>query len=58
VLTKAQRQLWSLGYYKGDIDGTFGPVTQKAIEIFQRENGLPITGHLDSRTLQQLNIRV
>ncbi len=56
VLTKVQRQLWNLGYYKGDIDGAFGPVTQRAIETFQRENGLPITGRLDSQTLKRLNV--
>lgn len=58
VLTKAQIRLYNLGYYKGTIDGVFGPATQRAIEIFQRANSLPITGRLDLQTLQRLKIHV
>ncbi len=56
VLVKAQARLKNLGYYKGSVDGSFGPATRKAVEMFQGENGLPVTGRLDSQTLRQLKV--
>ncbi|PWU06166.1 MAG: hypothetical protein C5B47_07875, partial [Verrucomicrobia bacterium] len=47
ILVKAQTELENLGYYHGPLDGSFGPVTKKAVEMFQGENGLPVTGRLD-----------
>jgi peptidoglycan hydrolase-like protein with peptidoglycan-binding domain len=51
-----QTALQNLGYYTGALDGRSGPVTRAAIEGFQRENGLPVTGALDwsSRNLLTL----
>lgn len=32
------------------VDGDFGPVTKRAVESFQRSNGLPVTGVVDRAT--------
>ncbi len=45
-----QTDLRTLGYYNGDIDGVFGPLTVEAIEQFQTANGLPVTGLVDPAT--------
>lgn len=45
-----QTDLRTLGYYQGEIDGIFGPQTVAAIESFQEENGLPVTGLVDPPT--------
>jgi His-Xaa-Ser repeat protein HxsA len=56
LLAKAQSKLSALGYYKGNIDGNFGPQTELAITKFQGENGLSMTGRLDLKTLSSLGI--
>jgi His-Xaa-Ser repeat protein HxsA len=56
TLAKVQSKLTALGYYKGDIDGAFGPQTELAITKFQSENGLAVTGRLDLKTLSSLGI--
>ena len=54
-----QDYLWKLGYYQKlesplpyikEVDGIFGPRTRKAVEIFQKEHGLPVTGIVDKAT--------
>jgi len=35
--------------------GTFDPLVQKALRIYQSTNGLPITGEPDAATLQHIN---
>jgi hypothetical protein len=56
MLAQAQVKLARRGYYDGDIDGVFGPQTSRALRLYQAENGLPITGRLDSRTLGSLGV--
>jgi len=56
VLISAQSRLYRLGYYRGTVDGEFGPQTSRAIQHYQVDNGLPVTGRLDSRTLASLGI--
>jgi peptidoglycan hydrolase-like protein with peptidoglycan-binding domain len=51
---EAQRKLKELGYYKGEIDGKFGPNSIIAIKRFQRKNNLNPTGLIDSTTDQLL----
>lgn len=48
AVTKLQRALKALGYYKGGSDGTFGEETQAAVYRFQLANGLQETGIADS----------
>jgi hypothetical protein len=56
LLAKVQSKLAALGYYKGNIDGSFGPQTELAVTKFQGENGLPMTGRVDLKTLSSLGI--
>jgi hypothetical protein len=56
VLYRAQTRLARLGYYRGPIDGDFGPMTNRAIRNYQADYGLPITGRLDSRTRASLGV--
>ena len=56
LVVAAQEQLAGMGYYGGAIDGDFGPRTSSAIQRFQRDYGLPITGRLDRSTRASLGI--
>ena len=56
TLAKAEAKLAGLGYYKGSVDGEYGPVIQSAIQQFQQDNGLPVSGRLDLKTLSSLGI--
>ena len=39
-IAELQRSLGSLGFNPGKVDGIFGPDTQNAVELFQRNSGL------------------
>jgi len=45
-----QRALSGAGFYKGHIDGKIGPQTKKAIQDFQKANGLQVDGKVGART--------
>lgn len=49
-----QKFLADGGFYAGEIDGVFGPVTAKAVKEFQRNNSLQITGIVDKETFTYL----
>ena len=51
-----QKELAQLGYYHGPIDGIAGSETERAIRWFQSVNHLPMTGQIDSATMQALRI--
>ena len=53
--TKAlQKSLRDAGYYKGDVDGVYGPETVDAVESLQKAHGLPTTGTVDKATAAAL----
>ena len=56
TLTKVQTKLAGLGYFKGTVDGYYGPQTARAVEQFQIDNSLPVNGRLDLKTLSSLGI--
>lgn len=56
VVAAAQEELTQLGYYNGGIDGAFGPMTSAAVQRFQQDNGLPVTGRLDRNTRASLGL--
>ena len=51
---EVQRQLSKRGYYKGTVDGEFGPATKTALSRFQQDNKLRATGRVDGATLKAL----
>ena len=53
VLT-AQRALAKLGYGPIKADGIFGGTTRQALQRFEKDRNLPVTGELAPRTLKQL----
>ena len=53
-VSSAQRSLIKAGYKPGPVDGILGPRTAAALRAFQRDNGLPVTGKLDSSTSEAL----
>lgn len=55
-VTEVQRRLTRWGYYFGPISGTFGAETLRGVHLFQRRNGLPVTGIVGSLTFAALGI--
>ncbi len=59
VVRDAQSQLYRLGYFDQrplrSEKGEFGPRTEAAIERFQRDNDLPVTGRIGIGTFRELN---
>ncbi|UUZ84341.1 peptidoglycan-binding protein [Paenibacillus sp. P26] len=49
-----QGMLKSLGYFSGNITGTYGAATEEGVKRFQKAHGLPITGAVDNQTLQAI----
>jgi peptidoglycan hydrolase-like protein with peptidoglycan-binding domain len=49
-----QSRLFDLGYYDGRVDGKLRPQTFAALAKFQRDHGLPVTGHPDTQTVETL----
>jgi len=50
-----QKKLKALGYYKGPVDGKFGPKTEAAVIKFQQTWGLKPDGIVGNKTMGQLN---
>ncbi|WP_244264927.1 peptidoglycan-binding domain-containing protein [Caulobacter segnis] len=50
----AQQALSQLGYYQGPRDGVASPALRLAIAAYQRDQGLPASGEVDSQTLGRL----
>ena len=57
MLKKAQMLLNQRGFSVGTPDGLMGPKTKNAIKEFQRNAGIPVTGKVDQRLLQALDIQ-
>jgi hypothetical protein len=51
-----QSDLARQGYYRGVIDGVYGPQTRGAITRYQSNRGLQVTGSLTTSTLRSLGI--
>ncbi|HVF45022.1 MAG TPA: peptidoglycan-binding protein [Pyrinomonadaceae bacterium] len=49
-VTRAQTRLRELGYYDRRPDGEYGPLTRAALERFQTERRLPVTGLMNEQT--------
>lgn len=51
-----QQKLKRWGYYSGNVDGIYGPATKKAVEYFQRKNGLTVDGIVGQKTYAALGM--
>ncbi len=49
-----QKLLADGGFYAGNIDGIYGPITANAVKEFQRSTSLEITGAVDKETFAYL----
>jgi peptidoglycan hydrolase-like protein with peptidoglycan-binding domain len=52
-----QKRLGQLGYFRGPINGTWGPQSRSALRSFKAANGLPNDDALDPATAAQLHSR-
>ncbi|QXM07440.1 spore cortex-lytic enzyme [Crassaminicella indica] len=52
----SQKKLKQWGYYKGAVDGIYGPKTYDAVTKFQRKNGLRVDGIIGPDTRKALGI--
>ena len=55
-VTKVQQKLIQWGYLKGSADGSYGPKTKAAVELFQRRNGLAVDGRVGPKTAAAMGI--
>ena len=51
-----QQKLKNWGYYKGSVDGIYGPKTKEAVRLFQKRNGLTVDGIVGNKTLAAMGI--
>jgi photosystem II stability/assembly factor-like uncharacterized protein len=56
TILEMQQALLDAGYHFGEPDGKMGPATTAALKKFQTDRHLPVTGKLDSITLNTLGI--
>lgn len=52
-----QEKLKELGYYGGAIDGKFGPITERGVQLFQKSRGLKVDGIVGPKTWTALDIQ-
>lgn len=57
-LQRAQELLKAKGYYSGQADGVNSPQTQAALSAYQKDQGLPVSGKLDDKTVAHLNASI
>jgi len=51
-----QNALKQLGYYEGDINGSLGVNTRRALTAYQEAAGLDATGVVDEATVRALGL--
>ncbi len=56
VVADVQGLLQDMGFYKGEVDGLVGPLTQQALAAYQATQGLPPTAAIDQPTLESLGL--
>ncbi|MFB4259596.1 peptidoglycan binding domain-containing protein [Niallia circulans] len=54
LVEELQEQLLNLNYYKGEVDGLFGSLTERAVENFQSDNGIEVDGIAGPATYSKL----
>jgi hypothetical protein len=56
VVADVQASLQEQGYYRGEVDGLVGPLTQEALAAYQSAQGLAPTAAIDQPTLESLGM--
>ena len=56
VVANVQIELQRQGYYRGAVDGDFGPLTQEALANYQADHGLQVSATVDRQTLRALGL--
>ena len=56
VVADVQSALQEQGYYRGEVDGLVGPLTQEALAAYQTAQNLEQTAAIDQPTLESLGI--
>ena len=56
TVAAVQRRLARGGYYHGAVDGVIGNGTRTAIRGFERNNGLPVDGVIDTQLLRTMGL--
>jgi len=56
TVAAVQRRLARGGYYHGAIDGVIGAGTRTAVRAFERNNGLPVDGVIDTQLLRTMGL--
>lgn len=54
LVRQVQQKLKDEGYTVGNVDGKWGPQTQKALKQYQQAQGLAASGNIDTHTLAAL----
>ncbi|MCX6847434.1 MAG: peptidoglycan-binding domain-containing protein, partial [Verrucomicrobia bacterium] len=54
---RAQQALARLGYYQGPVDGQFGPQSYRALNSYQRAQGMPVSNALTAVLLRALGLQ-
>ena len=57
TILETQTNLAKRGYDPGPLDGLWGGKTMRALQSFQKDKGLPVTGSLDGETRKQLGLK-
>jgi carboxyl-terminal processing protease len=57
-IKNAQIMLKGLGYKPGRTDGYFSNETELAVKAFQKDNKLSVTGKIDQKTAQMLDMKI
>ena len=53
---QVQTALHDYGYYDGPIDGIIGPMSRAALERFQKDHGIEVTGTITGEVLDVVGI--
>jgi hypothetical protein len=56
VIADVQSALQEMGYYTGEVDGLLGPLTREALNGYQADYDLTVTGAIDEPTLESLEL--
>jgi len=56
VIINVQNALKELGYYTGDVNGSLGVNTRRALTAYQQDYGLDATGAVDEATVRALGL--